>query len=186
MINNILIVVDMQEDFVNGELGTPEAKAIVPKIKEYAEKFEGRIYFTQDTHYGDYLETQEGKKLPVKHCICGSVGWGIVPELKDIERVDIHKSRFASIALAQRLSYYDDLLEDGEEIKIYLCGVCTDICVISNALVIKAFAPEVEISVIKDLCAGTTPDKHDAAIEIMKSCQVKIIESGVKDESISE
>ena len=181
MITKILIVVDMQEDFVNGELGTPEAKAIAPRIKEYAEKFEGRIYFTRDTHYGDYLKTQEGKNLPIKHCIIGSVGWEIVPELNGINHVNINKSRFASIPLAQRISYYSDLCEeDGEEIKVYICGVCTDICVVSNALVIKAFAPEVEISVIKDLCAGTSPEKHDAALKVMESCQINIIESEIE------
>ena len=175
---NILIVVDMQKDFVTGELGTPEAQSIVPKIKQYAKKFDGVIFFTRDTHFGDYFETQEGEKLPIKHCTIGSVGWEIVPELNDINHTDIQKSRFASLQLAQRISYYDDFCE--QDLNVYLCGVCTDICVISNAMVIKAFAPEVKVYVLKDLCAGTSQEKHDAALNVMESCQINVIESGVK------
>lgn len=182
MNNNFLIIVDMQNDFVTGSLGTDEAKSIVEGIKEYADNFEGEIIFTRDTHYGDYNETQEGKMLPVEHCKIGSVGWDVVPELASLiterKAKTFNKSTFGS----QYLGYYidnstfflsDEAYEDG--VDVYICGVCTDICVISNVLLIKAFNPEIKIHVLSSLCAGTTPEMHEKALSVMGSCLIDIM-----------
>ena len=141
----ILIVVDMQKDFVDGSLGTKEAQAIVPAVKDKIENFEGDIIFTKDTHEEDYLNTQEGQNLPVVHCIRGTAGHEIIEELQP---------------------YTIESIE--------LIGLCTDICVVSNALLIKAFLPEVPISVTAGCCAGVTPEKHKSALETMKSCQIEV------------
>ena len=182
MNNNFLIIVDMQNDFVTGSLGTDEAKSIVEGIKEYADNFEGEIIFTRDTHYGDYEETQEGRLLPVGHCMIGSVGWEIVPELSDLINTRKAKTFNKSTFGSQNLGYYIDsqafLLSDDEYeegINVYVCGVCTDICVISNALLIKAFSPEIKIHVLSSLCAGTTPEMHEKALSVMGSCLIDIM-----------
>lgn len=170
---NYLIVVDMQKDFVDGALGTKEAVAIVPNVAEKIKNFNGRILFTRDTHHENYMETQEGKNLPVPHCIKGTEGFEIIPELRGFcTEEPIDKPVFGSAYLGQML------LEENakEEIEtITLIGLCTDICVISNAFIIKAFLPEVPIIVDARCCAGVTPESHLRALESMKTCQIQII-----------
>lgn len=167
----VLLVIDMQVDFVNGSLGTKEAMQIVPKVKEKieAERKKGtKLIFTKDTHEEDYLETQEGKKLPVKHCIRGSQGWELVPELSGFtkEGIVIEKPAFGSTELPK-------YVEDADCIEVV--GLCTDICVISNVLLLKAYFPEKQIQVDSSCCAGVTVESHYNALEAMKMCQVDII-----------
>ncbi|MCC8181449.1 MAG: cysteine hydrolase, partial [Clostridiales bacterium] len=141
---NILVVVDMQNDFIDGALGTPEAVAILPRVVEKVRRFDGRVIFTRDTHSFDYLNTQEGKKLPVPHCIQGTYGWELAPSLEPLRReTPVDKETFASRGLGALLRAADR--EEPIE-KITLVGLCTDICVISNALLLKAFLPEVEMA----------------------------------------
>lgn len=169
----ILIVVDMQNDFISGSLGTGEAQAIVPKVIEKVQRFGGRILFTRDTHEPDYLTTQEGQKLPVEHCIRNTGGWEIHPELEKLRReAPVDKPTFGSAALGQRL-----VEMNGEEPieSVTLIGLCTDICVISNALLIKAFLPEVPVIVDAACCAGVTPKSHSQALEAMKVCQIEVV-----------
>lgn len=169
----ILIVVDMQKDFVDGALGTAEAVAIVPavveKIKEYKKE---DIFVTRDTHQKDYLSTQEGRNLPVEHCIEGTPGWEL--DSKVAEAVSgasvVNKPTFGSTALVDMVKK----IAEKEDISIELIGLCTDICVVSNALLLKAAMPEVEISVDASCCAGVTPEKHEAALETMRSCQIMV------------
>ena len=171
---DILIVVDMQNDFISGALGTAEAKEIVDKVKETAENFEGIIYFTRDTHYENYMDTQEGKKLPVPHCIKGTHGWEICDELKEIaQNCSIaDKPTFGSVELMESITE----LSNEEEIEsITLTGLCTDICVISNAMLLKAALPECKIKVIESCCAGVTPESHKNALNAMKMCQIEVI-----------
>lgn len=169
---DLLIVVDMQNDFVSGSLGTEEAKKIVSNVVDVIKNFDGDIYFTRDTHEEDYLETQEGKNLPVKHCIKNTEGWEIIDELKGFVKDNvIDKVTFGSKELVEKL----DKINNAEGIKsITLVGLCTDICVISNALMLKGFMPEVPIKVIADACAGVTPESHERALESMKTCQVSV------------
>ncbi len=170
----ILIVVDMQNDFIDGALGTKEAEQIVEpvmhKIKEYST---GSIYATRDTHGTDYLSTQEGKNLPVEHCIKGTKGWEIRAEIADLldGAVIVDKPSFGSLELAELL--YEE--NEKEELEIELIGLCTDICVVSNAILLKAKMPEVKISVDASCCAGVTPESHAAALETMKMCQINIL-----------
>lgn len=168
-----LIVVDMQKDFVTGVLGTREAREILPAVTAKAKAFEGRVIFTRDTHQEDYMDTQEGKHLPVPHCIQGSEGWQLADELeelrvaKDLPVYD--KVTFGCPQLAR------DLARENEQEpieSIELIGVCTDICVVSNALTIKAHLPEVPIYVAPACCAGVTPQAHEAALATMRSCQI--------------
>lgn len=188
MKENILIVVDMQNDFITGSLGTKEAEAIVDNVvKEIESDKYTRVLVTQDTHYDNYLETQEGKNLPVKHCIEGTDGWKFHKKIEEAlgycdglslygdNSLVFKKNTFGSEELVES---FIDAIKWGEieEISsITLVGLCTDICVISNALMIKAFLPEVKIRCIENCCAGVTPEKHNAAIEVMKSCQIEII-----------
>ena len=167
---NYLIVVDMQKDFIDGSLGTPEAVKIVPAVKEYIESFDGEIIFTRDTHQEDYMNTQEGKNLPVPHCIEGTDGWQIASELLSLaeDKKIFDKPTFGSMELAQYLK------EKANTEEIILIGLCTDICVISNAFLIKAALPEVKVSVVKSCCAGVTPESHERALEAMKMCQVEL------------
>ncbi len=166
----ILVVVDMQNDFIDGALGTPEAVAIVPYVKEVIEHFEGKVLFTRDTHFENYMETQEGKNLPVPHCIKGSCGWQIRGELDALRKTDaIDKITFGSKDLIS-------VLEAEENIEsITFVGLCTDICVISNAMMVKGFYPEIPLIVDAKGCAGVTPQSHKNALEAMKMCQVQII-----------
>ncbi len=169
----ILVVVDMQKDFVDGALGTKEAVAIVPavveKIKEYKKE---DIFVTRDTHQKDYRSTQEGRNLPVEHCIEGTPGWELDAAVADaVKGAEIvNKPTFGSTELTDKIKE----ISEKEEISIELIGLCTDICVVSNALLLKASMPEVEISVDASCCAGVTPEKHLAALETMRSCQIKI------------
>ena len=162
-----LIVVDMQNDFIDGSLGTKEAVSIVPEVKKKIEEArrEGReVIFTRDTHYNDYLETNEGKHLPVVHCIEESNGWEISPELDASSSTIINKNTFGYTG-------WSDF--DFEEVE--LVGLCTDICVVSNALIIKALFPEIKVSVDASCCAGVTPEAHEAALATMRSCQIEIL-----------
>ena len=171
---NILVVVDMQNDFIDGALGTPEAVAIVPKVMVKMMNFDGLVLATRDTHGEDYMERQEGKKLPVVHCIKGTHGWEIKDEIQQLLiSQPIDKPTFGSEALGNVLK---DLNNDVEPIdSITLVGLCTDICVISNAMLLKAFLPEVPIMVDASCCAGVTPESHERALEAMKACQIEII-----------
>ena len=170
----LLVVIDMQNDFIDGALGTKEAEAIVDnvvaKIKEYPKDC---IYATRDTHTADYLETQEGKFLPVVHCVEGTKGWEINEKVaKALEgAVIVNKGTFGSAELADML-YFETIGQD--EVEIELIGLCTDICVVSNALLIKAFCPECEVIVDANACAGVTEESHKAALVTMASCQCRI------------
>ncbi|MBQ8852036.1 MAG: cysteine hydrolase [Oscillibacter sp.] len=168
----LLVVVDMQKDFIDGALGTPEAQAIVPAVVEKIAAFAGDVVYTRDTHSENYLETAEGKKLPVVHCVKGTPGWELHPE---VERAGagktaavIDKPTFGSTELA-------DLAEQGGYEAIELIGLCTDICVISNALGLKARLWETPIAVWKDCCAGVTPQSHENALAAMAMCQIDIL-----------
>ncbi len=165
----LLIVVDMQNDFIDGSLGTKEAVAIVPKVVEKVKGFDGDIIFTMDTHGENYLDTQEGRKLPVKHCIEGTDGWQIREELMPYVRRRWMKRTFGSYALAEAIREMNTFES------IELVGLCTDICVVSNALIIKAVNREVPIIVDSSCCAGVTPEKHEAALEVMRSCQIEVV-----------
>ncbi len=170
----ILIVVDMQRDFIDLALGTKEAVAIVDAVKEKIGAYPpDSIFVTMDTHGADYLRTQEGRFLPVEHCIRGTEGWQLSPELAPVlagAKV-FEKPTFGSVQLAEELK----ALSETEELELELVGLCTDICVISNALLLKAFLPEVRITVDASCCAGVTPQKHLAALETMRSCQVAVV-----------
>lgn len=182
MSEKFLVVIDMQNDFVTGSLGSLEAQKIVPALLSKVQKFKGTVLFTQDTHGDDYLQTQEGKLLPVKHCILDTDGWQLIPELrawqKEYSSKIYRKPSFGSIELAadmQRLHQSESSISS-----IELVGVCTDICVISNALLLKAHLPEVEIIVDSSCCAGVTPEKHNQALSVMQSCQIIVPEKAVE------
>lgn len=170
----ILIVVDMQNDFIDGSLGTKEALAIVENVKNKIRSYDIHdVIATMDTHETDYLETQEGKYLPVEHCIRSSEGWQIRSDIAELlsSAAIYEKPTFGSRALAEHLLQ----VSSREDISIELIGLCTDICVISNALLLKAYMPEVPISVDPSCCAGVTPARHEAALETMRSCQIQIV-----------
>ncbi len=172
----ILIVVDMQKDFVDGALGSQEAVAIVDNVTKKIEGFDGDIIVTYDTHEENYMHTQEGKKLPVPHCIKGTEGWALDKKVQQAlskkEYHTIEKPTFGSTDLP----LYIKEKYSGEKIVIELIGLCTDICVVSNALLLKASFPETEISVDAACCAGVTPESHNAALTTMKMCQINVIE----------
>ena len=171
----ILIVVDMQNDFVDGALGTKEAAAVVDRVVSKIKACSGRIAATMDTHQENYLETAEGKKLPVPHCIKMTQGWQLNEKvrqaLSEKNYITIEKGTFGSTDLA---AWIGRILEE-KEIEVELAGLCTDICVVSNALLLKAHFPEMRILVDADCCAGVTPETHLAALETMKMCQIDII-----------
>lgn len=170
---NVLVVVDMQNDFIDGALGTKKAVAIVPNVLQKIKNFEGIVLFTRDTHEENYMDTQEGKNLPVPHCIKGSKGWEICPELEALRTTEaIDKVTFGSSELPKKLLA---LQEENPIESITFVGLCTDICVISNVMITKAFFPEVEIIVDASCCAGVTPQSHNNALEAMKVCQVKVV-----------
>ena len=189
----IVVVVDMQNDFIDGVLGSPEAQAIVPVMVERLKELDdGKtvLFFTKDTHSKNYLETQEGKNLPVEHCIEGTTGWSINKQISsyadygskflsysthDIRKGRVLKPTFGSLELANTIR---GLVNDNPYIEIdeiILMGVCTDICVVSNALLLKAYCPETLITVDASCCAGVTPETHAAALTTMKSCQINVI-----------
>lgn len=172
----ILIVVDMQKDFVDGALGTAEAVAIVDNVVKKIENFDGDIIATYDTHRDNYAETQEGRNLPVPHCIKGSDGWELDSKVQAaLDKkgfTAIEKPTFGSVDLPEyiRKNY------NADEIEIELIGLCTDICVVSNALLMKANFLETKVSVDASCCAGVTVDSHNAALLTMKMCQVNVTE----------
>lgn len=165
-----LIVVDMQNDFIDGALGTKEAQAIVPYVRQRIEGFRGKVFFTRDTHGEDYMTTQEGRNLPVSHCIRNTEGWQIRRELEELRTTAaIDKETFGARDLVKVL---------GEEEKldsVTFLGLCTDICVISNVMLVKAFFPEVPVTVDAAGCAGVTPRSHATALDAMEAVQVKVI-----------
>ena len=174
---HVLIVVDMQTDFVDGALGTPEAVAILEnvtaKIKAYAHDPDGVIFVTYDTHAEDYMTTSEGKHLPVPHCIKGTAGWELHPTvaaaLEDVTYTSVEKPTVGSVALPA-------LVKEAAagDFTVELIGLCTDICVVSNTLLLKANFPEIPISVDAACCAGVTPETHKAALVTMGMCQIKV------------
>ncbi len=171
---HFLIVVDMQKDFVDGSLGSQEAREIVPRVADKILNFDGQIFATLDTHTQNYLQTAEGRSLPVPHCIKGTPGWMLDDEIaaaleqKNVTKVE--KLTFGSVLLP-RLLYQ---AANGEPFTVELVGLCTDICVVSNALMLKANFPEMEISVDSACCAGVTPESHAAALTTMRSCQIRV------------
>lgn len=189
----VIVIVDMQNDFIDGALGSDRAKEIVPvivdKINEYPDKSNTLVLFTKDTHYDDYLETLEGKKLPIKHCIENTPGWSINREVKDavkknrfltyssdkIIKSRIYKNTFGSDDLREVLLKYKDDIEQVE-----LFGLCTDVCVVSNALMARQALPNTEIIVDASCCGGTTLSAHIAAIETMQSCQIDVINNYIR------
>ena len=163
----------MQNDFIDGALGTPEAEAIVPNVVDRVKNFNGLVLATRDTHGGDYLQTQEGRKLPVEHCIRGTYGWEIREEIAELlESGPIDKPTFGSETLGKVLKEFNKS-EAIDSIK--LVGLCTDICVISNAMVLRAAFPETEIEILSDCCAGVTPQSHQTALDAMRACQFTIV-----------
>ena len=170
-----LVVGDMQKDFVDGSLGTKEACAIVPKVAEKIRGFDGGIFVTLDTHFENYMKTAEGRKLPVPHCIRGTAGWALDAEvakaLEGRKYTAVEKVTFGSVDLPRLIG---DAAGDAG-FSVELIGLCTDICVVSNALLIKANFPEIPVSVDSSCCAGVTPEKHAAALETMRSCQIDVI-----------
>lgn len=169
----VLIVVDMQNDFISGSLGSDDAKAIVDKVAEKVDKFDGKVIFTRDSHYENYLETQEGRNLPIMHCMVGTEGWHIHPSIpvKDTD-MKFNKYGFGSIELMDFLTFLHQT-KGIESIKFV--GLCTDICVVSNALLAKAFLPEVPLIVDSSCCAGTSLEAHEAALKVMQSNQIKVV-----------
>lgn len=170
----ILVVVDVQKDFVDGALGSKEAVAIVPAAVKKIKEFDGEIFVTYDTHFDNYMYTAEGKKLPVPHCIKGTEGWELNAEiaaaLEGRKYTAVEKKTFGSVELPGLIR---EAAQDGE-FSVELIGLCTDICVVSNALIIKASFPEVPVAVDAACCAGVTPEKHEAALETMRSCQIDV------------
>lgn len=184
----LLVLVDLQNDFIDGALGTPEAQAIVPRVVKKIKninKEDTLVLFTKDTHYDNYMETLEGKMLPVPHCIENTKGWGINKEISGVvDKTEgmliyssnkiinsrIYKNTFGSDDLRELLIKNKDDIEEVE-----LCGLCTDICVVSNALMARQALPNTKIVVDASCCAGVTPEKHLAALEVMKSCQINVI-----------
>ena len=169
-----LVIVDMQKDFIDGSLANPAAQEIVPGIIELIKNWEGEIICTRDTHYDDYLLTQEGRNLPIKHCIKETDGWEVNDDIFSAlvnfadDWITVDKNSFGDITeLSREMDAYSD--------EIYLCGTCTDICVISVALNLKALYPETKIYCYGNLCAGLTPEKHEAALEVMRSCQIEVL-----------
>ena len=181
----LLIVIDMQNDFVTGALGSSEAQAIVARVAERiraAARAGEQVIFTQDTHGAAYASTHEGRRLPVAHCLRGSEGWRLAPAIEAARAQcpgarTVEKPTFGSVELAHGLAAEAARagLADGRGVEMELCGLCTDICVVSNALLLRAALPEAELSVRAELCAGVTPARHEAALEVMRSCQVQVL-----------
>lgn len=190
----VLVIIDMQNDFITGSLKNPDAEAIVPKICKYLEDNStnvdvstfDNIVLTKDTHYSNYLKTSEGKNLPVEHCLYETEGNAVHKDIIDTLYKTDYIGRTA-VVVKQTFGFlnWNELMEkmgitQNEEVKVTLVGTCTDICVISNALILKAVFPDYEIEVIEGLCAGTTPENHMAAIKVMESCQVEINNSVIE------
>lgn len=170
---DILLVIDMQVDFVTGVLGTAEAAAIIPSVKEKILTHKGKVFYTRDTHEANYMDTREGHRLPVPHCIRGTDGWQIISELAGLPCTEvIDKPTFGSVELQKRILAENKVAPIKS---VTLIGVCTDICVISNAILIKAALPETDIIVDASCCAGVTVDTHRTALAAMKVCQIDVI-----------
>lgn len=175
VMKKVLVVVDMQNDFVDGALGTPEAVAIVPNVAKKIREFDGdELFVTYDTHYDNYLDTLEGQKLPVPHCIDGTYGHELNAEikaaLKGKDYKDVIKAGFGSFSISRGLKDR----YPGEEMEVEFVGLCTDICVVSNVLIMRAGYPNAKITVDSACCAGVTPQRHEAALETMRSCQIDV------------
>ena len=174
---DILIVIDMQRDFISGALANPDAEKIVPVLREKIRGFAGRVIFTRDTHGENYLSTMEGKNLPVPHCIAGTAGHEIEPSLLSAAEENPN----ATVEIMDKPNFgagtrlYEVIASGDAPGKIFFTGTCTDICVVSNALILKSLLPETPMAVYKDLCAGLTKEKHEAALSVMGSCQIEII-----------
>jgi len=175
----ILVVVDMQNDFIDGALGNNECKAVVPNVVNKIKNFDGNeIFYTLDTHQNNYMNTQEGRKLPVVHCIEETNGWMLNKNIEDAINnngasiVEVRKPTFGSVNLANEFMF---MFEENNEFEVEFVGICTDICVISNAMLIKTFFPEAKVVVDASCCAGVTPESHKNALEAMKMCQIEII-----------
>ena len=185
----ILVVIDMQNDFITGSLGSPLTQAVVPNVVKKCQEYKDNgdmIFYTHDTHYDDYLNTLEGKKLPVEHCIAGEQGWDIIPEIDSAlsNAFSIYKYSFGCLDIGEEIlnEVITDMIirkEDTDNIEknieIELIGVCTDICVVSNALILRAGFPNTKITVDASCCAGTSVEAHQAALTVMKSCQIDVI-----------
>ncbi len=171
----ILIVIDMQKDFIDGSLGTSEAQAIVENVVRVINSFEGTVLYTMDTHYDNYMNTLEGKKLPVLHCIKGTEGWQIEPRvLQALEKKAakcFEKPTFGSYELAE---YVESIVPDSFKAEITIMGLCTEICVASNGLLLRSKLPNAKITVLADCCAGVTPESHLAALATLSSCQLDV------------
>ena len=159
----------MQVDFINGALGSRDAEAILPTVLKKVKEFDGKIIFTRDTHKNTYSDTQEGRKLPIPHCIKGSDGWRICDTLRPCAVTVVDKPTFGSMALPEIIGGYGQSVDE-----IELCGLCTDICVISNAMILKAAFPEARITVDGAACAGVTPESHATALAAMRSVQIEV------------
>ena len=170
-----LVIVDMQKDFVDGSLGSKEAQAMIPAAVKKIKGFKGEIFVTLDTHSKNYLETAEGKKLPVVHCVKGTDGWQLDENIKAAlgkkEYTPVEKGTFGSVKLPKLIKN----AAGDEPFSVEFIGLCTDICVVSNVLLVKASFPEAPISVDSACCAGVTPEKHEAALETMRSCQIDVV-----------
>ena len=170
--HRVLVIVDMQNDFITGSLGNDDCRKVVSKVSEVIRTGEyDEVYLTRDTHDENYLDTQEGEHLPVRHCIKGTEGWQLCKEVAPLipEGHIFDKPTFGSVELAEAVRK----MEAQEKLEVELVGLCTDICVVSNALLLKAVLPEMKISVDASCCAGVTPQKHEAALETMRSCQIQ-------------
>lgn len=169
-----LVVVDMQNDFIDGALGTPEAVAITDAAAHKIREFDGEIFVTYDTHFDNYMQSAEGKKLPVPHCIKGTHGHELNEKIKSAlsgkKVTEVEKLTFGSVDLPQKIAKS----ADGMDFSVELLGLCTDICVVSNALLLKAAFPEISITVDSSCCAGVTPSSHEAALTTMRMCQIDV------------
>ena len=181
MKKKITIVIDMQNDFLTGALANPDAVSIIPSVLEQIKNAD-IVMYTRDTHGSNYFETQEGKNLPVLHCVEGTHGWEIVDELAPYQNHEINcwfivdKPTFGYVNIWNGGDFSQIINENGQEnVEVTFCGTCTDICVVSNAMIVKSLYPEVVINVKSDACAGLTPDKHKAALNVMDSCQINVI-----------
>ena len=179
----ITIVIDMQNDFLTGSLANPDAVNIIPSVLDEI-KVADFVVYTRDTHSDNYLKTQEGKNLPVPHCIEGTWGWQIVDELnpRGISCVNdsdnwivYNKPTFGCVNIWNNDFFAQIVNENGQDVEVTFCGTCTDICVVSNAMIVKSLYPELVVNVKADACAGLTPEKHKAALDVMSSCQINII-----------
>ena len=168
----VLVVIDMQNDFIDGSLGTKEAQAIVENVvnKVNAHDYD-ELWFTLDTHYSNYLETQEGKNLPIPHCIYETEGWELQKDIKVLGKALF----FLKKSFGVNPTYFYEEYHLIDDLEFEVVGLCTDICVISNVLILKTLFPEAKITVDSSCCAGTTPEKHEAALEVMRSCQIEVI-----------